>query len=216
MNCADLRNQLASLIYGDLPADEAAGVEKHLAECSGCERERQALIQVKGLLDLPPASLPEIRLASLYRELAERQDRRAKLWRRAVIVLATAAAVLIAILGMSRLELQLSRGQVVIRWGSASRGSDSDADSPAPIQSPISSESQLLPRLVALEQRSRLLSELIHALADNVQALDRREQQDTARLDVRFQGMQQISSQRWSDFVQTVNSIRTALPKGEP
>jgi hypothetical protein len=215
MNCDCVRNKLACLIYGDMPADEAAAIEKHLAECANCRHERQALIRAKGALDLLPASSPEINMASFYRRLANEQNRRARLWRRAALAVASAAAVLIAIFGMSRLEFQVDRGHAVIRWGPSSPVPDSDTRPPAAIQTTALPASQESTRLAALEQRLRLVSELIHALAENVESLDQREHEDAARIDVRLQGMQQITSQRWSDVVQVVNTLKTTLRKGE-
>ena len=40
MTCADCRELLLDLIYGELPSEKAAEVELHLAGCAECREER--------------------------------------------------------------------------------------------------------------------------------------------------------------------------------
>lgn len=104
----DLRESLGAYVLGHLDADEAAAVERHLAECADCRAEYDeiapaaaALADLKGAMAssapapvisdaAPPADLGE-RIVGLV-EADERDERRRRLTR-AMALTAVAAAV---------------------------------------------------------------------------------------------------------------------------
>ena len=48
--CTNVRERLEEMLHTEFPADEAAGIEKHLAECAGCREYRDALLEDDMLL----------------------------------------------------------------------------------------------------------------------------------------------------------------------
>ena len=85
MNCSDWEERIALHAGGDLPPAEAAEVERHLRECAGCQvlasELQQSLAWLKEEHDEP---LPGAHfLAVRARVVAERENQRRPLWRRA-------------------------------------------------------------------------------------------------------------------------------------
>ena len=72
MNCADVRQELPSLVYHDATPEQAERLQAHLAGCPECQREYTALQQVPRLLDLLPMPRLDVDLPRLYRE--DRED----------------------------------------------------------------------------------------------------------------------------------------------
>src|SRR5258707_14020700 len=104
MNCSHVRDNLASLLYGDVPAAEKAEWEKHLAGCPSCRREYRALQEVRRLLGTQVAPEVTIDLPRLYRQAADQQESRLRRWRRAAVMV-TGVAALFAVLAFGlRLE----------------------------------------------------------------------------------------------------------------
>src|SRR5438067_5047261 len=128
MNCADVRQELPSLVYHDATPEQAERLQAHVAGCRECQREYAALQQMPRLLDLLPAPALSVDLPRLYRGAADRQRRRLRLWRRAAV--AAAAAVLLAF-GL-RLDIRLETHQVVVRWGNPAPVAEA-VPSPAPL-----------------------------------------------------------------------------------
>src|SRR6516225_3440058 len=109
MNCADVRHRFAGLLYRDLPAAEAALVEKHRASCPTCQEEYAALARVRRSLDALPSPSARVDFSLLYAEAARRQERQVRRWRRATFALVAAAAVLLVVLGL-KLEIRAEAG----------------------------------------------------------------------------------------------------------
>jgi anti-sigma factor RsiW len=204
---------LPELLYGELETEEKSLLEKHLAECSACQREYRSLSGVRELLDQVPAHQGKIDLSQLYLEAAQRQDRRARRWRRlAVCVFGAAALFAFLALGL-RLEARLEPHQVILRWGApppleaASTPPRQGGDEPVPTSEGRS--------VAALEERLQLHGKLIHALADDIEALERQERQDASQLQVRLRALQEQNAQRWLAINRTLDAIYTLSQKGE-
>jgi hypothetical protein len=215
MNCTAARHHLAALLYGDLPAPEQAAVEAHLAECPACRQEYAALEGVRRQLDRLPPPAAAVDLARLYQDAAQRQERRLRRWRRAALV-AAAAAILLAIAAIGwRVEARMEPHQLVLRWGSPPAVPEATAP-PAPVQPPAR-EVRPEPRPVALTQdQIQLLSQLIHALADDVQAVEQRQRQDASRFEVKLDTLQRKDVERWTTLQRSVNVALSLLTqKGE-
>lgn len=99
MNCEQAREEFSALLDGELSVDARAAVEAHLAECSECLRELDALKQVDlAYRKLDPKRAPagfEERVRSSVRGNVVRFKRRAAPQRRVWPLLATAAVLLI-------------------------------------------------------------------------------------------------------------------------
>ncbi|MCP4568047.1 MAG: hypothetical protein GY841_10755 [FCB group bacterium] len=50
MHCRKVRSCLSTYFRQELPADTAAGVKKHLEDCSSCQREAEMVRSVRGLV----------------------------------------------------------------------------------------------------------------------------------------------------------------------
>ncbi len=78
--CRDARERMVDHVYRELPADEAADLEGHLATCHGCREEWERLRRDLTRLDawtapLPPGGLRDRVLADLARRRAEAAER---------------------------------------------------------------------------------------------------------------------------------------------
>jgi hypothetical protein len=104
------RELLLDLAYGELPPDEARGVERHAAECPGCAAELEGIVATRQLAarlaDEPaPARGREELLAAARRAAARAPARRA---RARLYAFAASAAVIAVVAGVT---LQLSGGR---------------------------------------------------------------------------------------------------------
>jgi anti-sigma factor RsiW len=213
MNCQQVRPQLAELLYGDVAPLEKTDVEKHLAYCAECSSEYRALANVRRLLDLPKAPASGAGLPGVYRLLAERQAERMRRWRRVALALAGVAALLaIFALGV-RFEARMEQGQLVLRWGPVpKRALEQQPDSPAsgPSERPAEPVS-----VRALEDQLHTVSKILHALADDLRELERREQLNTADLHARLKEVQEHSLRRLAALERNVEALYVTSQKGE-
>ncbi len=117
MNCSQIRQRLAELVYGDLAPPEAREIEAHLSSCPACRKEQRALAGVRSLLDCDGTVSVPADVAAIYRRAADTQRRRARTWRRAAMATLGAAAAVLIVAMVLRLEIRADARQVVIRWG---------------------------------------------------------------------------------------------------
>jgi hypothetical protein len=213
MNCQQVRAQLAELLYGDVTPPEKTEFEKHLASCPECSKEHRALANVRLLLDLakmPPAgsSLPGV-----YRLLAERQTQRVRRWRRVALGL-TGVAAFLAVLALGvRLEARVEGGQLVLRWGPPPDGAASEQRDtpfnkhPEALAEPASAR--------ALEDQLHTVSKILHALADDLRELERREQVNNADMHARLKEIQEWNLRRFAALEKNLEALYVASQKGE-
>ena len=201
MNCTEIREKLANLLYEDLPPAEAAQLKYHLAMCPGCRAEYAALENVRRLLNQVPAPEVAIDLPRLYAHAAGDQKRRLGRWRRAAVGLAAVAAALLLAIGL-RLEVRLQANQVVVRWGNAPQAPDNPISDSG--QNRVAASSQAKEPPVS-QQEMQTLRELIYSLAGNYETLE-------ARLNARDQQRQEelvVLRQRFNDLRLQVRKLWT-------
>jgi hypothetical protein len=213
MNCPQARDQLAELLYGELKPEWKDLLEKHLAECSGCRREHLALAGVRQMLDQVPAPGGQIDLSRLYREAALAQERRLRRWRRLALSFSAAAAVFVVLVVGLRLEARLEPHQMVLRWGPPPTTEMTSPPQPLGLQESGNACEERL--VAAFQEQLELHGKLIHALADDVQALERQERHDAGQLQVRLQALQQQNTQRWLAINRTLDALYSLSQKGE-
>jgi anti-sigma factor RsiW len=213
MNCTQAHDQLPALLYGELRSEEKAYLEKHLAECSTCRQEYAALREVRELLDRVPAPEYRLDLPKLYRQAADRQVRRVRIWRRMAVACCGAAAALAFIALVWRMEARLEPHQLVLRWGPVPVGGQA-IQSPAPT---LAQAAKAAPP--ETEEQLRLLSQLIHALADTAEARDFRQRQELVQLRAELGELQRRTAQWRRDTERDVGALYTAhlisVRKGE-
>jgi anti-sigma factor RsiW len=190
MTCADVRADLPAYLHGDLDKQAAGRLETHLAACPACRREREAFDQLGRLLDAVPAPAVQVDLPRLYRAAAEWQWRRARRWRRVAAAVGAAAAALLVVAFGLRLEVRADGHQLTLRWGAP--------PAPAPAPAP--------PPAVAPEQL-QVLSELIHALATDVDARDRRQADELVRLQGRLNDLQRLTARRQAELERALAAV---------
>jgi hypothetical protein len=184
-HCQEIHDLLPDLLYGELSAEEAAQVEKHLTDCPDCRREYEALQGTRQLLDAAPVPMVRIDLPRLYAEAAQRQRRRLRRWRVAACGLALAASILFLAVVL-KCELRFDGQQIVFRWGTP----------PPVVVTPA-------PQIVQVEkpainpEEMQLLKDLIHALAQDVENRDQRRQLELIALQRRLNVLQQRNQQQW-------------------
>src|SRR5438309_768896 len=120
MNCTNVRDKLALLIYGDLLATERTELETHLAACAECRRECRVLTEVRQLLGAFPAPDVRVDLPRLYTQAAERELRRVRRWRRTAILVGGMAALFAFFAFGPRFEARVEGRQLVMSWGAPS------------------------------------------------------------------------------------------------
>ena len=211
MNCTRARAHLAALVYGDLPPAETAAVEKHLAGCAACNRERHALQEVRRLLDTAPVPAVQVDVRRLYQEATARQQRSARRWRRTAVALLAVAAAALVVLTL-RLEVRWEAHQVTLRWGTP----EVAPAPPAPLPELPAREAKRLPPTTDDVQ---LLRELIHALAADAETRDQRQYLYLQRLQGRLDALQLDSAQRWKALERDIAALYASqfgkLAKGE-
>ena len=214
MNCQQVRAQLAELLYGDVTPPAKTEVKKHLACCAECSSEYRALANVRCLLDLPKAPVSDLGLPGVYRLLAERQAARVRRWRRVASSLGGLAALLAVFALGVRLEARVEQGQFVVRWGSppertVNRQDETPASKlfKAPPHEPVSAR--------ALEDQLHTVSKILHALADDLRELERREQVDTANLHARLKEIHEHGLRRLAALERNLEALYVASQKGE-
>jgi hypothetical protein len=196
MNCAEARPHLPVLLYGDLGPEAARAVQDHLAGCAACRREYAGLGQVRAALDAVPVPAVQVDLARLHQEAAARQLGRLRAWRRAALACGTVAALLVLVFGL-RLQVRLAPHEVVLRWG------DVPATNPVPPPHPPLTDSEV-------EQRLQLMSNLIHALADDLESRDAQQAESLRHLQARLDTLHLEDSVRWGAARRDIAALYTA------
>jgi hypothetical protein len=187
MNCAEVRARLHTLVYGDLGPAEATQVEKHIATCAACRKERATLQRLQQTLNAPPVPPARVDLSRLYADAARLQLRQTRRWRRAAVALVAAAAVLLLVIGL-KLEVRVASHQLVLRWGTA-------PESISPPPAPPATVAEISPGPISTEE-FQLMKDLIHALAADGDTRDRRWQQEVSTLQARLAFLQERSQER--------------------
>jgi len=202
MNCPDVRPLLPVLVYDDLPPAEAAAVRRHLDACPGCRDEFAGLAHARAALDAVPVPAANVDVARLYTELAARQERRGRRWRRISVAAAALAAGLVLVLGL-RLQVRFEAHQFVIAWGDdrASRERERPEKLPPVAHAPGSPE---------LNERLRLLDDLVHAVAAEVDRRDRRREADIAEVGRRLDGFRRVAAEKWLEAERNVSALYVA------
>jgi anti-sigma factor RsiW len=198
-NCAQTREALAGLLYGELSPAEIEAVHQHLADCPPCRAEQAALRQVQAALNAAPVPEVAVDLPRLYHEAARRAERRLRRWRRVAVGALAAAAVLIVVFGLG-LEVRLEQHQVVLRWGTPPRVEPPPPKTPAeqpPVQPAAQSELQLI-------------KDLIHLLAADVQTQEQQHQEGLRRLQRQLELLRVQLEQRSAATERDVSALYTA------
>ena len=104
--CPDFERLLLERASETWTSEQSTRLEKHLATCSGCAAEAQALVETVALAKLPPLT-PRERISLQGMPLSalaawHRSERRIRFFRRAGFGIAAAAAVALAVLPLMR------------------------------------------------------------------------------------------------------------------
>ena len=188
MNCSTVRAALPGLLYGHHDAAFTAQLEAHLAACPACRRERAALQAVRDRLDRLPVPTVQVDVSELYCRAAKQGERSARRWRRSALVAGVAAAAVALLSFSTRFQMRVEAHQLTVRWG---QPAEADVVPPSPVPQAIVSGPVPLS-----EERLRLLSDLIHALASDVDSRDRRQQEELARVQERLSYLQRGANAR--------------------
>jgi hypothetical protein len=192
MNCAQARELLAGLLYGDLDTAQAAAVEAHRAGCPACQKEYASLQHLRRALEavaVPPVA--QVNLPRLYADAARLQQRQVRRWRRAALALLSAAAVMLAVVGL-KLELRVEAHQLVVRWGAPKE----TVPQPELLPPKHADKVDAPPAPVVSADEWQRMRELIHALAADVAQSNSARRQEFDNLEVRLDSLQMRSQQR--------------------
>jgi hypothetical protein len=196
MTCPDVCDRLPLLLDDTLPPAEAETLSQHLTGCTACRGELDALRDAVRLLDAVPAPRVQVDLARLYRDAAVQQEGRARRWRRLTAGAAALAAAAVLLAVLARFEVRVERHQVVVRWGTPPADGGRPGTPPEIRPSP---GDELL-----------VLRELVHALAANQAALDRRHAEDVDALRDRVGAAFRLAALRQADAERHLLALREA------
>jgi anti-sigma factor RsiW len=213
MSCSPIRERLAEFVYGDLTPAEAREVEEHIRSCPACRREHAALAGVRSLLDQAGTPAISADLPAIYRRAAEIQGRRARAWRRAGMGILGAAAAVLIVTMLLRLEVRADARQVVIRWGAPAEPQESPIIAPLDVQPAVASRSSS-----ELQGELDILSELIQGLTEQQEVRDRRSAQDRAWFRAQLDELRRQTVQHWMaterDVAALCSTQLNQTPKG--
>lgn len=201
MTCQEVRDLLPLAAYDDLAGAERAAVDAHLTQCPACRQELIEFEQLRQKLNNTPSPRASIALPLLRSAEINRQRRATWRWRAAALIGLAAAATFAAV----RLELRFDNQQMVVRWGHLE-------SAPTPveaIQAPIVVQKEADPAADVREQL-RVLNELVHALAANLEAGDRGRREDLIKLRQDLAAIRQLDEKRWSETRRDVSALYTA------
>ena len=131
MNCRNWEEKIALYTGGDLTAEEAADVERHLAECAGCQvfasgmSESLALLREEHAEEIGGAAYVAVRA----RVLGEIERRPSRWWMFGLAAAFTAAALLAAVWLRPVKHVEIARHEALARFVSPVR--------PATVEPPV-------------------------------------------------------------------------------
>jgi hypothetical protein len=209
MTCELAREVLPLHVTGDLGPAQAADLGNHLADCPHCRRERERLAAVCGALEAVNTPAVQVDVARIYRDAATRQHRVLKRWRRmAVAGLALAACLLLVF--VFRLDIEVGDGRLVVRWGAPRQAQQPIAPPASRDEAALAAIAQLSTARADLEDRLRILDELVHALSVDVTTLSRQQQEQIGELVARLDVLREIDKRRWEENRHDLNALYTA------
>jgi hypothetical protein len=205
MNCDRAREHLPLLVYGDLAPEDAVAVENHLEGCPACRNELAALRQLRQALDAVPEPVVRVDLPRLYARAAWERERQVRRWRRMALAFGAVAALVLLAFGL-KLEVRVQAHEVTLTWGRPALPEKPPSAPPKPLP-PGRSEGDAV--LVQVEDL-KLLRELIHAVASDVEAREQQERESLARLGDRLDALELQSRSRWAATEKDVAALYTA------
>ena len=189
MNCSQTQGKLPLLLYGDLDGSDALAIETHLAECNACQTALKELARVRELLDSVPAHDLRVDVGHLSAAVSPRKNQTSRPWKQYAFW-AMPAVLLIAL--TFNLEVRFAKHQFIVRWGDVPQQEERETivlreSEPVPPVSDAPGATQ------DLDERIRVLDELVHALADQVNAHDREQRDRLSALQTRLGSLEQVS-----------------------
>lgn len=74
MNCELIQSQLTALLDGELPAERAAEIGRHLADCPGCSQVRTETLAVKDMAAVWDVVAPDVSARVMQAVAADDQN----------------------------------------------------------------------------------------------------------------------------------------------
>jgi ribosomal protein L29 len=210
MNCEQVRSELASLVYADLPEGVGTAVRGHMQNCESCRSEFDALARVREALGACAAPDMHVDLAQVYAGAAGRLARRAALWRRTALGLAAAASIVIACGALAQFELRAGAGQLVITWGDPPAALQEPPLVPAAVEVPADVESRVPTESPEAQEDLWLLRELVRAMAAEIDLRDRRQHEALARLRTQLSQMEKQATHRFTSNQRDIAALYAA------
>jgi anti-sigma factor RsiW len=207
MTCNEIREKLPLHLHGDLPAQESGLVKQHCEACPVCRKELATLQQVGHLLDAVPTPRVEVNLAQVYALTVQQQAQRMRRWRRATIALAGVAALLLLVFGLKP-QVTVQAHQVVVAWGHPSESLQTGAkrEPELPFQAIVEAAQ---PRPQVTVEDMKLVKDLIHALATDIDSRDQRQREAISQLVKNLEAFQYGDNQRWKATQRDVAALIT-------
>jgi hypothetical protein len=182
-DCDRAREELPALLYGELDAESAAELEKHLASCPDCRAELQAHEQTKALLNRWPEPMPPTAPVVPTPLTATDKSGRGRIIRllRPVMYGAAAAVVVFGLLVLFGAEARYDDGQLTVTLG------QSLATDVGPSGLTDPGANAVLVRRVAGEEYDQRIEGLLELIGEELYELNRRHERDQLLLAQAFE-----------------------------
>lgn len=208
MNCSQAREKLPLLLYDDLDRDEASIVQTHLAQCHACKAEFVELSRVREVLNVVPTPNVSVDVDRISAEpsVARSARTRSKRWKQIAFAMTAAAIVLAFALNV---EFRIDGQQLIVRWGNLPAQQQQEAvvsRRPATI-GPVDERVAVLPNL---NERIRVLDDLVHALAEEVNSHGRQQRDSLSSLQTRLRVLEQDARNYRAESDRSLAALYTA------
>ncbi len=167
MNCDEAREEIVSLLYGELAKDRAEAVDRHVQSCAGCREEWAAHLRTVRLLDRwtePKVSVPTSRIAGTSGAIGRRASVRSS--PRPILIGAAAGLLLFAALALLGASAEFEGGRLTLSLSLP-------GSSLSPRTAPVGAELAPLVRGIAREEIEWQLGTILAALGSEFQDFGR-------------------------------------------
>jgi anti-sigma factor RsiW len=195
MTCDQVRPLLPLAAYGDLSGAEEEAVRGHLADCSACRAEGEAIQRLRTNLDAVPPPEVSVSVAAILRAESADQARRVRRWRRVAIAAGALAASVLTVL-VVRPDIRIDDGALVVRWREPSTQSPQAV---VRVEQPARDD-----------QRVDLLVKLVRAMAEDAEGRDRDRRGEITAIKARVDRLALQEDARWQDVQKDVGVLYRA------
>lgn len=200
MTCDEARGSIPLDLYGAL--DDAGALHAHLESCPACRKDRDEVRAVCAALDTATTPAVNVDAAAIHAQAIAAARAALRRWKRRTLAAVALAASLAAVL-LVRPQVEIGNGAFVVRWA------DRPAE-PRPVEriTPIVRAAPERDR--DLDDRMRILSDLVLALRQDVESTDQKRRDEVSVLVARLEALRLQTLRNWDETRRDVKALYTA------